>query len=70
MSRSPKELLLLDSQSWPANGLPFREIGKRVALPRDEMRDALFALLGGETSILRQFFDKDAGCMHLRRVSQ
>ena len=69
MNRDPKELLLRDSQSWPAKGLPFDEIAKRVSLPYDEMRDALFALLGDEAPKLRQVFDKDAGCMHLRRIS-
>jgi len=69
MNRDPKEILLRDSQDWPAKGLPFEEIAKRVALPYDEMRDAMFTLLGGEAPRLRQVFDKDAGCMHLRRVS-
>jgi type I restriction enzyme S subunit len=70
MKSDPKELLLSDAQSWPAKGLPFEEIAKRVMLPHDEMRDALFALLGGEAPKLRQVFDKDAGCMHLRPVSR
>ncbi len=69
MNRDPRELLLRDSEGWPAKGLPFEEIAKRVSLPYDEMREALFALLGDEAPKMRQVFDKDAGCMHLRRVS-
>jgi type I restriction enzyme, S subunit len=70
MIRDPKELLLRDSEGWPPKGLPFEEIAQRVQLPYDEMRDALFALLEGDAPRLRQVFDKDPGCMYLRRVSQ
>ena len=69
MNRDAKELLLSDAQSWPTRGLPFEEIAERVGLTHDEMRDALFTLLSGETPKFRQVFDKDARCMHLRRVS-
>jgi type I restriction enzyme S subunit len=70
MNRSPKEAILNDSASWPAKGLPFDEIARRVPLPYDDIRDALFSLLAGEKAYLRQVFDKEANCMHLQRNPQ
>ncbi|MCF3630147.1 restriction endonuclease subunit S [Thalassospiraceae bacterium LMO-SO8] len=70
MKTNPKELLLADSAEWPKNGLPFEEIAKRVILPHDDLRDALFDLLGGAKPKLEQVFNKDEARMRLRRVTQ
>ena len=69
MKNDPKELLLADSADWPETGLPFEDIAKRVVLPHDDLRDALFELLGGSSPILEQVFDKSEEQMRLKRVS-
>ncbi|EZP31293.1 restriction endonuclease subunit S [Pseudomonas sp. RIT288] len=66
--KDPKDRLLLDSHDWPDEGLPFAEVAKRVPLPYDEMRDAIFKLLAEDRPQLRQVFNNEAACMHLQRV--
>lgn len=70
ITSNPKDRILQDSESWPTKGLPFEEIRKRNPMKHDEIRDAIFALLSGDNPRLRQFFDADAKCMFLRRVSE
>ncbi len=70
MKKNPQDLLLADSAEWPENGLPFEEVAKRIVLPHDDLRDALFDLLGGTKPKLEQLFDKDGARMHLKRVAQ
>jgi type I restriction enzyme, S subunit len=66
----PTQALLADSADWPDEGLPFGAIAKRVVLPYDGVRDALFELLGGASPSLVQVFDKEEGRMLLRRAGQ
>lgn len=68
MIKNPKERILQDSESWPDKGLPFTELAKRIPLPHDIMRDALFALLAERNARIRQVFDTEIKCMHLKRV--
>ena len=65
---APQDRLLLDSESWPEAGLPFEEVAKRLPMPHDQMRDALFSLMTGQTPTIRQRFDPGSQCMHLQRV--
>ncbi|HEO9035526.1 TPA: restriction endonuclease subunit S [Serratia marcescens] len=67
MIEEPRESLLKDSLSWPDEGLAFEEIVTRVSIERDQMRDAIFSLLGGETPELAQVFDTTAGRILLKR---
>ena len=66
--RAPEDRLLMDSESWPEAGLPFEDVAKRLPMPHDQMRDALFSLMTGQMPTIRQSFDPDAQCMHLQRV--
>ena len=70
MKKDPKDLLLADSAKWPANGVTSEELAKRVVMPRDDLRDALFELLGGTKPQLEQVFDKTEERMRLKRVAQ
>jgi type I restriction enzyme S subunit len=70
MKKDPKDLLLADIAKWPANGVTSEELAKRVVMPRDDLRDALFELLGGTTPQLEQVFDKAEERMRLKRVAQ
>lgn len=70
VTQNPQESLLLDSESWPQMGLSFDEVAKRVPIAHDDMRDALFSLLSGESPKLRQVFDKAAGCIRLQRIAK
>lgn len=70
MKTAPKDLLLADSTDWPERGLPFEEVAKRVILPHDDLRDALFELLGGAKPRLEQVFDKEEARMRLKRVAR
>ncbi|ATN35236.1 hypothetical protein ACO34A_15645 [Rhizobium sp. ACO-34A] len=68
MIKNPKERLLLDSENWPAEGLPFDQVAKRNPLPYDEMRDAVFALLAGTAPSFEQVFDRSLKRVLLRRI--
>ena len=65
----PQERVLTDSAEWPEQGLPFEDIAKRLTLPHDDLKDAVFALLEGDAPKLRQEFDTDAKVMKLVRVT-
>ncbi|CUH45465.1 restriction endonuclease subunit S [Ruegeria atlantica] len=65
----PQERVLTDSAEWPEQGLPFEEIAKRLTLPHDDLKDAVFDLLDGDAPKLRQKFDTDAKVMKLVRVT-
>lgn len=69
MKETPRDRLIADSSSWPENGLPFEDIAKRVLMPHDDLRDALFELLGGTTPVLEQVFDKTDERMRLKRAT-
>ncbi|UTH45334.1 restriction endonuclease subunit S [Loktanella salsilacus] len=69
MKVAPKERVLTDSAEWPEQGLPFEDIAKRLTLPHDDLKDAVFALLEGDAPKLRQQFDTDAKVMKLLRVT-
>jgi type I restriction enzyme, S subunit len=66
---NPTQALLADSADWPDKGLPFEAIAKRVLLPYDTVRDALFELLGSASPSLVQVFDGEEGRMLLRRAA-
>lgn len=70
MKKDPKALLLADSADWPENGLPFEDLAKRVMLPHDDLRDALFELMAESKPKLEQVFDKTEERMRLKRVGQ
>ena len=63
-----EERLLTDSAEWPEAGLPFEDIAKRVPMPYEKLKDAVFTLVEGDTPKLRQEFDMDAKTMVLKRV--
>lgn len=69
MKETPRDRLIADSNSWPENGLPFEDVAKRVLMPHDDLRDALFELLGGTTPVLEQVFDKTEERMRLKRAT-
>jgi type I restriction enzyme S subunit len=69
MKETPRDRLIADSSSWPENGLPFEDVAKRVLMPHDDLRDALFELLGGTTPVLEQVFDKTDERMRLKRAT-
>lgn len=69
MKVAPQERVLTDSAEWPEQGLPFEDIAKRLTLPHDDLKDAVFALLEGDAPKLRQKFDTDAKVMKLARVA-
>lgn len=69
MKVAPQERVLIDSAEWPEQGLPFEDIAKRLTLPHDDLKGAVFALLEGDTPKLRQEFDMDAKVMKLVRVA-
>ncbi len=69
MKVTPQERVLTDSADWPEKGLPFEDIVKRLTLPYDDLKDAVFALLEGDAPKLRQQFDTDAKIMKIVRVA-
>lgn len=69
MKIAPQDRILIDSADWPKAGLPFEDIAKRIALSHDDLKDAVFALLEGDTPKLQQKFDIDAQIMKLMRVA-
>ncbi|MHC8494288.1 restriction endonuclease subunit S [Thalassospira sp. SM2505] len=69
MKVTPQERVLSDSIDWPEKGLPFEDIAKRLTLPYDDLKDAVFGLLEGDAPKLRQQFDTDAKIMKLRRAT-
>jgi len=66
---SARDRLLEDIRNWPASGMRYEEVAKRMSLPHDEMRDALFELLSGSEPVLRQVFDKTDEQMLLCRIA-
>ncbi len=69
MTATARDRLIKDSLSWPAEGLPYEEVAKRVRLSHDEMRDALFQLLSGPSPELAQRFDKIRALIVIQRVA-
>lgn len=70
MSEDPQTKLLRDSEDWPPEGLAFEEVARRVVLERDQMRDAVFSLLGGDTPEFVQVFNPSSGRIFLKRSSR
>lgn len=68
VSKDVAAKLLLDSDNWPVNGLPFKEILGRVVEPYDGIKEALYALLSASPPKLEQHFDPDEKCILIRRV--
>ncbi|MBZ9816521.1 restriction endonuclease subunit S [Mesorhizobium sp. CA7] len=68
-SSSARDKLLEDSQNWPTEGLKYEEVATRIALPHDELRDALFELLSEHEPKVRQVFDKASKQMMLQRIA-
>ncbi len=68
MASEPKPDLLTDSLSWPTDGLAFDAISQRLSLPYEQLKQAVFAALGGEEPELVQTFDADNRTMRLRRA--
>lgn len=67
MADEPREWLFKDSLDWPNEGLAFEDVAKRVSIEHDQMRDAVFALLGSDVPELTQVFDAIAGRILLKR---
>lgn len=70
VTNDPKISLIQDSATWPENGLPFEQLAKRHSFKNDVMRDALFALMTGESPKLKQVFDVNTECMHIMLVKK
>jgi len=70
MKQDPKEILLADSAKWSVNGVTPEELSKRTGLRHDDLRDALFELLGRTRPQLEQVFDITEERMRLKRVAQ
>ena len=68
MASELKPDLLTDSLNWPADGLAFDAISRRLSLPYEQLKQALFAALGGEEPELVQAFDAESRTMRLRRA--
>ncbi|EKZ9180003.1 restriction endonuclease subunit S [Vibrio vulnificus] len=68
MTIPPKVRILQDSESWPEKGLPFEEVAKRNTMPYESIRESIFSLLAEEKPKIRQVFDTQSGCMHLKKV--
>jgi type I restriction enzyme S subunit len=66
---STRNQLLDDCKDWPASGLTYEDLAKRVARPYDDMREALFELLAEAKPQIVQAFDPDRETMVLRRAA-
>ena len=69
MPVSTRTQLLDDCKEWPASGLTYEDVAKRVARPYDEMREALFELLSEAKPQIVQAFDPDREIIVLRRAA-
>lgn len=70
MKVAPEKRVLTDSADWPEIGLPFEDVAKRITLPHDDLKEAVFALLEGNEPKLQQVFDTGAQIILLKRVAQ
>lgn len=68
-SVSTRTQLLDDCKEWPASGLTYEDVAKRVARPYDDMREALFELLSEAQPQIVQAFDPDREIIVLRRAA-
>ena len=66
---STRTQLLDDCKEWPASGLTYEDVAKRVARPYDDMREALFELLSEAKPQIVQAFDPDREIIVLRRAA-
>lgn len=72
--RRPKKMPKASEQlkdalgKWPKAGLTFEDLQSKISAPYDDIRDAIFELLGGENPILQQAFDEKARTMLLLKV--
>lgn len=64
-----KDQILADSTEWPAAGLDFSELSARISAPYDDMRTALFDLLGGPSPTLKQQFDSERETIVIQRIA-
>lgn len=64
-----KDQILADSTEWPAAGLDFSELSGRISAPYDDMRTALFDLLGGPSPTLKQQFDSERETIVIQRIA-
>lgn len=65
---SARDQLLDDCKEWPASGLTYEDVAKRVARPYDEMREALFELLSEAKPRIVQAFDPNREITVLQRA--
>ncbi|GAB5489662.1 MAG: hypothetical protein Pars2KO_32320 [Parasphingorhabdus sp.] len=63
-----KDQILADSKEWPATGLDFSELSARISVPYEDMRIALFDLLGDPSPILKQNFDGERETIVIQRI--
>ena len=66
---STRNQLLDDCKDWPASGLTYEDVAKRVDRPYDDMRKALFELLSETKPQIVQAFDPDREAIVLRRAA-
>ncbi|WP_278373436.1 restriction endonuclease subunit S [Sphingobium xenophagum] len=66
---STRTRLLDDCKEWPASGLTYEDVAKRVARPYDDIREALFELLSDAKPQIVQAFDPDREIIVLRRAA-
>lgn len=68
MASELKPDLLTDSLSWPIDGLAFDALSQRLSLPYEQLKEAVFAALGGKEPELVQVFDERSCTMRLKRT--
>ncbi|QUL37599.1 restriction endonuclease subunit S [Erythrobacter sp. JK5] len=66
---STRDQLLDDCKNWPASGLTYEDVAKRVTRPYHEMREALFELLSEAKPQIVQAFDPDREMLVLQRAA-
>ncbi len=67
---SPIDRLVEDLRTWPDDGVTFSELYDRLALPYEDIRDAVFSCLAETQGLLSQTFDKQSAQMRLVRSSR
>lgn len=65
-----KEQIIAQLDSWPSEGRTFEEIRGSVTGDYENLKQPIFALLGGSKPVLSQRYDSQARIMRLVRISQ
>jgi len=65
-----KEQIIAQLENWPSEGRTFEEVRNLVTGDYENLKQAIFALLGGSKPVLRQRYDSQTRIMRLVRTSQ